>query len=243
MMNRWLIFTALTRAIILFLPQSQAAPASQNSCIQCHEFMGCDTNRTMHRDRDPSTGGRRGFLLGLLLVAAGGVAASLLTLLKLVVPHKTGGYIPTVKMGDLLIYAEGDKKGRPLRLDELAGGDSILAYPKGKGTNYANIVRLIREKADHFQPPTRIEWTDQDVVAYSAVCTHLSCTVSWQERPRLEASIIQCPCHNGLYDPLRGAKVIGGPPPRPLPQLPIKVDGEGILTAAGEFAGPVGPEL
>jgi hypothetical protein len=40
MMNRWLIFTVLTGAIILSLPQSQAAPTSQSSCIQCHEFMG-----------------------------------------------------------------------------------------------------------------------------------------------------------------------------------------------------------
>jgi rieske iron-sulfur protein len=205
--------------------------------------VGRDTNRAMHRDRDASSGGRRGFLFGLLLAAAGGVTASLLALVKLVVPQKTGGYIPTVKKGDLLIYAAGDKEGRPVRLDELAVGDSVLAYPKGKGTNYANIVRLIREKADLFQPPTHIEWTDQGVVAYSAVCTHLSCTVGWQKRPRVEASILQCPCHNGLYDPLRGAKVIGGPPPRPLPQLPIKVDSKGIITAAGEFAGPVGPIL
>jgi rieske iron-sulfur protein len=182
-------------------------------------------------------------LRGMLLAAAGMVAASVLALVKLIVPQKSGGYIPTVKAGDRLVYAEGGKRGKPVRLDDLQVGDSILAYPGGKEANYANIIRVIREEPQLLQPPTRLEWTDRGVVAYSAVCTHLSCTVSWEKRSRLEASTIICYCHNGLYDARRGAKVIGGPPPRPLPQIPIKVDGEGSLMIMGGFAGPVGPIL
>jgi rieske iron-sulfur protein len=186
---------------------------------------------------------RRGFLRLLIWTAAGGVAASVVALLKLVIPPKKGGYIPTVKAGDILIYAEGDKQGKPILIDDLQVGDSALTYPKGKEANYANIIRVIREKADLFKPPTRLDWTDRGVVAYSAVCTHLACTVSWGKKAQLETSIMLCHCHNGLYDPLRGAKVIGGPPPRPLPQIGIKVNSDGGLRITGRFAGPVGPIL
>jgi rieske iron-sulfur protein len=186
---------------------------------------------------------RRSFLHLLIWTAAAGVAASILAVLKLVIPPKKGGYIPTVKVGDILIYAEGDKQGKPILIDDLQVGDSVLAYPKGREANHANIIRVIREKTDLFKPPTRLDWTDRGVVAYSAVCTHLSCTVAWGKKPQLEASIIICHCHNGLYDPLRGAKVIGGPPPRPLPQIGIKVDADGGLRITSRFAGPVGPIL
>ncbi len=194
-------------------------------------------------DKGTTFEGRRSLLRWLLLAASGGVMASVLALVKLVVPQKSGGYIPTVKAGDRLVYAEGGKKGKPIQFEELQVGDSILAYPRGKEANYANIIRVIREEPNIFQPPTRIDWTDRGVVAYSGICTHLSCTVSWGKRPQLKASIIICHCHNGLYDPLRGGKVIGGPPPRPIPQIPIKVDEEGGLLITGGFAGAVGPIL
>ncbi len=186
---------------------------------------------------------RRRFLRGLIWTAAAGMAASVAVLVKLVIPQKSGGYVPTAKPGDILTYAEGGKKGETIRLDDLAVGNSTLAYPKGKESNYANLIRVIREKPGLFQPPTRIEWTDQGLVAYSAVCTHLSCIVSWEKAAQVEASIIICHCHNGLYDPLRGGKVIGGPPPRPVPQIGIKVDGDGNVKIMSEFAGPVGPIL
>jgi rieske iron-sulfur protein len=186
---------------------------------------------------------RRGFLHKMIWVAAAGVAASFAALIKLVIPQKSGGYNPTVKPEDILLYAAGNKMGRTIRLEDLQVGDSVLAYPRGKESNFANIIRVIREKPALFRPPTRIAWTDQGVVAYSAICTHLSCTVSWEKAPQVEASIILCHCHNGLYDPLRGAKVIGGPPPRPLPQIAVKVDKDGILRIMSEFSGPVGPPL
>ncbi len=48
-----------------------------------------------------------------------------------------------------------------------------------------------------------------------------------------------CPCHGGTFDLAQGARVIAGPPPRPVPQLPLKVENE-VLVAAGEFLGEVG---
>ena len=71
---------------------------------------------------------------------------------------------------------------------------------------------------------------------YSAVCTHLGCIVSQWVADK-EAAL--CPCHGGMYDLRHGAQVIAGPPPRPVPQLPVRVE-DGVLVAAGEFLGPVG---
>ena len=44
-----------------------------------------------------------------------------------------------------------------------------------------------------------------------------------------------------MFDPLDAAEPLAGPAPRPLPQLPLAVDAEGFLVAAGPFDRPVGP--
>ena len=59
--------------------------------------------------------------------------------------------------------------------------------------------------------------------AFSAVCTHLNCTV--QYRPDLEH--IWCACHNGHFD-LFGRN-IAGPPPRPLDPFDVVVRGEDVV--------------
>ena len=63
--------------------------------------------------------------------------------------------------------------------------------------------------------------------AFSAVCTHLNCTV--QYRPDL--SHIWCACHNGHYD-LNGQN-IAGPPPRPLDAFVVNARGSAIVVSKG----------
>jgi Rieske Fe-S protein len=63
--------------------------------------------------------------------------------------------------------------------------------------------------------------------AFSAVCTHLNCTV--QYRP--DVSHIWCACHNGHYD-LNG-KNVEGPPPRPLDTFVVNVRGNQIVVSKG----------
>ena len=46
-----------------------------------------------------------------------------------------------------------------------------------------------------------------------------------------------CPCHYSTFDPFTGATVIYGPAGRPLPQLPLMIDADGYLRAAGNFSG------
>jgi Rieske Fe-S protein len=61
--------------------------------------------------------------------------------------------------------------------------------------------------------------------AFSAECTHLSCTVQYRE----DESRIWCACHNGFFD-LNGVNV-QGPPPRPLEDFEVNVRGEQIVVS------------
>jgi Rieske Fe-S protein len=63
--------------------------------------------------------------------------------------------------------------------------------------------------------------------AFSAVCTHLDCTVQY----RSEEKLVWCACHNGRYD-LTG-KNISGPPPRPLEAFTVNVRGDEIVVTRG----------
>lgn len=59
----------------------------------------------------------------------------------------------------------------------------------------------------------------QTFTAFSGVCPHLGCSFFYET----EKKLYHCPCHHGLFDGVTGA-VVGGPPPRPLDALPVKVD-------------------
>ncbi len=56
--------------------------------------------------------------------------------------------------------------------------------------------------------------------AFSAICTHLACIAEWDSKRQ----VILCPCHDGRFNPVNGA-VISGPPPTPLPELKLVVEG------------------
>lgn len=59
---------------------------------------------------------------------------------------------------------------------------------------------------------------DEDrFVAYTVHCTHLGCPVRWVP----QAGLFLCPCHGGVY--YADGTVSAGPPPKPLPQYPVRV--------------------
>lgn len=61
--------------------------------------------------------------------------------------------------------------------------------------------------------------------AFSAVCTHLDCTVQYRD----DVSHIWCACHNGHFD-LSGRN-IAGPPPSPLVQFDVFEREDGIVVS------------
>jgi Rieske Fe-S protein len=78
------------------------------------------------------------------------------------------------------------------------------------------------------KPAILIHTPDGAWRAFSAVCTHLSCTVRYRD----DASGLWCPCHDGRFD-LAG-KNVGGPPPRPLPEHEVVVRGDEVYVSEGE---------
>jgi ubiquinol-cytochrome c reductase iron-sulfur subunit len=94
----------------------------------------------------------------------------------------------------------------------------------------------------HPTPPNVVipNWTVNNIVAYSKICTHVGCPAALYEQTTHH---ILCPCHQSTFDAARGAKVLFGPATRALPQLPIGVDAEGFLIATGGFNEPVGPSF
>jgi Rieske Fe-S protein len=64
-------------------------------------------------------------------------------------------------------------------------------------------------------------------VAYSQVCTHLSCAVFFSAA----SGRLECPCHQGSFSVADGS-VIAGPPPRALPRVVLERRGRDLVATA-----------
>jgi menaquinol-cytochrome c reductase iron-sulfur subunit len=58
--------------------------------------------------------------------------------------------------------------------------------------------------------------------AFAVNCTHLACPVHWLAG----ADLFLCPCHGGVY--YADGTVAGGPPPRPLPEYQVRIQGDRV---------------
>jgi nitrite reductase/ring-hydroxylating ferredoxin subunit len=74
-----------------------------------------------------------------------------------------------------------------------------------------------------------VRLSEDDFVAYSQKCTHLSCAVV----PKVERGVLHCPCHEGYFD-LRSGRRLAGPPPRPLPRVTLEVRGDDLYATGME---------
>jgi cytochrome b6-f complex iron-sulfur subunit len=78
------------------------------------------------------------------------------------------------------------------------------------------------------EPLVIVRAGDDQIVALSAVCTHMRCILRWDN----EAQGIVCPCHDGRFD--RNGNTLSGPPIRALRQYPVDVQaGEIVVRVAG----------
>ncbi|WP_052889405.1 ubiquinol-cytochrome c reductase iron-sulfur subunit [Thermogemmatispora carboxidivorans] len=78
---------------------------------------------------------------------------------------------------------------------------------------------------DEYAQGILIHLPGKGLVAYSDVCTHLSCAVTYQP----ESQRLSCPCHEGLFDAATG-NVLAGPPTRPLPVIELE-EHQGMIYA------------
>jgi len=85
------------------------------------------------------------------------------------------------------------------------------------------VATLTERHADGWHETRRsmVVFLDKDGDTYralSATCTHLGCSVAWNAAE----GHYKCPCHGGTFD--RAGKVVAGPPPEGLHQLPVRVN-------------------
>ncbi len=143
---------------------------------------------------------------------------------------------------DRLVFADGDRKGNTISAaDLLSGGTQVHAFPMDPGSHLIrdgsrlNKILLIRCDHESLSEETRARAVD-GIAAYSAVCTHQGCEVgAWDA----ETKTLWCPCHDSKFDPRENGRVVGGPAPKRLAALPLKLV-DGTLAVAGAFSGPVG---
>jgi ubiquinol-cytochrome c reductase iron-sulfur subunit len=150
----------------------------------------------------------------------------------------------------LLVYGTN----QPLNPAQIsAPGSMITIVPDGYQDDLDALAKatviLIKFAPGELNIPTRMNgstvigtmnWTVDNIVAYSKICTHVGCPVALYEQTTHH---ILCPCHQSTFDASTGATVIFGPAPRPLPQLPMTVDAQGFLVAKSDFTQPVGPSF
>ena len=181
--------------------------------------------------------GRRSMLLKLLVGAGAALGlALLLPVLSLGPAPGNSLKVTPWQAGKRVV----DEEGEPVGLNQVPEDGFLTVFPEGfAGASDAQTL-LIRVRPGSLKlPPERLAWVPEGThVAYSKICTHAGCPVGLY---RAESQSLICPCHQSQFDVSDGAKPFFGPAARPLPQLPLGVDDEGILVAQGDFPEPVGP--
>jgi ubiquinol-cytochrome c reductase iron-sulfur subunit len=140
------------------------------------------------------------------------------------------------------------EEGEPVRMDDVLAGTFFTAFPEGADKRDIGApVIVVRVAPETLRlPPGREGSAPAGVVAYSKICPHAGCAVSIYRHPTYQGAgeppdALICPCHFSTFDPARGGKLLFGPAGRALPQLPLAVDGDGVLIAGGGFYDRIGP--
>src|ERR1700677_2293856 len=120
---------------------------------------------------------------------------------------------------------------RPLRPADISTpGSLITVIPEGYQDDEDALAKagviLIKVEPGQMSWPDRYDggtlvstmnWTIDNIVAYSKICTHVGCPGALYEQTTHH---ILCPCHQSTFDASNGAWVIFGPAPRALPRRP-----------------------
>lgn len=107
----------------------------------------------------------------------------------------------------------------------LAQPTSGAAIPIARVGELAENEWKVFDYPDQYAQGILINLPGKGLVAYSDVCTHLSCAVLYSG----DGKHLHCPCHNGLFDATTG-EVLAGPPIRPLPLILLEIH-NGVIYA------------
>src|SRR5438552_4649653 len=187
-------------------------------------------------ERGGETLGRRRLLTRLLAGAAGALGLALVFPIRSLGPSP-GRTLFTTKWrrGSLAVTSIG----QPIHRDDLEIDSVATVFPQGAIGSADSQTIVVRVDPTMLQLPAgRESWAPEGYVAYSKVCTHAGCPVGLYLASTHE---LRCPCHQSTFDVLTGATPTYGPAARPLPQLPIEFDENGLLRARSDYRQPVGP--
>jgi quinol---cytochrome c reductase iron-sulfur subunit len=186
---------------------------------------------------------RRKLLGGAAGLAGAGLVAAAATPLASLGPAMTGAHETQWRRGVRLV----DDTGKPYRAAEILIGSFYTALPEHGDPELFGAGLLVVKLAPGYihLPAARRSWAPEGILAYSKICTHAGCAISLYRYPLYEPTsagpAFTCPCHYSTFLPGEGGRVAFGPAGRALPQLPLMIDGEGNLRAAGPFHEDIGP--
>ena len=92
----------------------------------------------------------------------------------------------------------------------------LTKLPVGKSFNFIHSAQGI---------PSVLFRTKTGVFAYSAICTHQGCTVTYKSASKK----LVCPCHGAQFDPFSNGAVTTGPAETPLAKVSVKVSGGWVV--------------
>ena len=143
-------------------------------------------------------------------------------------PCGGGGYVATFGLPDIVAAATGDAalhegvypELRVARLSELVEGEPLaFAYPLRQQPNM--LVKLGTPARGGVGP-------DEDVVAYSVLCTHMGGSLRGRYRHDAKA-IGPCPFHFSTFDLRKGGIPVHASATQKLPQVTLRLDGDAIV--------------
>jgi ubiquinol-cytochrome c reductase iron-sulfur subunit len=185
-----------------------------------------------------------------MLLGAGATAGGALAVAALTPVLSMGPFWDTAPLEQTPWYRGRrvvDDNGKPIAADDVLQETFYSGFPEGANKeNLGSPLIIIRlDPSKIHLPPGRHGWAPQGILAYSKICTHAGCAIELYRKPTFpvvepEPAFV-CPCHYSTFNPADGAQVIYGPAGRPLPQLPLMIDSDGNLRAAGNFSARVGP--
>jgi ubiquinol-cytochrome c reductase iron-sulfur subunit len=182
--------------------------------------------------------GRRRLLFGMAASAFTAFGVALLFPIRSLGP-RPGKNLKTTPYANAPIRIVTDD-GQPVKPSELNVDGVVTVWPEGyvDAPDSPTLLIHYRKDQDFVPRPGRDDWTVDDLVAYSKLCTHAGCPVGLYQA---NSGLLLCPCHQSTFAVLDGARPIFGPAARSLPQLPLGLNDQGELIARGDFSGPVGP--
>lgn len=114
----------------------------------------------------------------------------------------------------------------------VGAGSTTLAYPK-LAVGKAKSMPLNQAVSFNYPDASSLCWAirmgapvpggvgpDQDIVAYSGMCTHMGCPVSYEAATRT----FKCGCHFSIFDPENKGQMVCGQATEDLPQVLLEYD-------------------